>query len=172
MPARSTIDVREVLTATCDGAEDNSTLDALHRQWARLVDGPFTPHTEALRPALYAPWRGQACVVDVIADGLDFRYRQFGAVLAHRLGADLTGARLSDRPLPEADVLITTYRWAVVIGRAVRSQYVLRDHRGGDAELRDRLLLPFFGAARTVTQVLSLTFWRPMREQDRHLPAA
>ena len=66
--------------------------------------GPMAP-ARAIQPIEMRPALGYVCLLDVIDDGLDFHYRVYGSDIAHCVGGDLTGTRLSD---------YTRSRWMLV----------------------------------------------------------
>ncbi len=94
-------DGREIPLPTINWAPAPSDLDArqltfLLEYWNGLRgDGAMAP-AKAIQPIDMRPALGYVCLIDVLDGGLDFYYRVYGSDIAHCVGLDLTGTRLSD----------------------------------------------------------------------------
>lgn len=77
--------------------------------WNGLRGGGTMAPAKAIQPIEMRPALGYVCLIDVLDDGLDFHYRVYGSDIAHCVGADLTGTRLS---------AYTRSRWMLVFHAA------------------------------------------------------
>jgi hypothetical protein len=83
-------------------------------------------------------------VVDVEDGGRDFRYRRYGATIAGRFGADLTGRRLSSlTETPAAPFFAAAYRAVMLRARPLATEH--RPPARVAAETWTRLVLPMGG---------------------------
>lgn len=113
--------------------------------WDRLRgDGTMAP-ARAIQPLEMRPALGYVCLLDVLDDGLDYHYRVYGSDIAHCVGADLTGTRLSDYARSR---WMLVYHAAAYRAAARRQQPLLTSYvpTADIATSRwDRLILPLAG---------------------------
>jgi len=67
----------------------------LHALWETKRGDRSAPSRHAFDVLELRPWLGFICLVDVLAQGGDFRYRIFGTRIANVIGRELTGRYLS-----------------------------------------------------------------------------
>jgi len=125
------------------------TLDLWH-QAARLG----LPTTQFVDPIKLAPALGYLLLVDVIEGGHDFVYRLCGTHVSAVSGLDMTGKKLSDRPVSSyiREFSIALYRAVMIRREPVWSLY------GPAMTVRtsawERLILPLADASGTVCRFL------------------
>ena len=100
-------------------------------------DGAMAP-AKAIQPLEMRPALGWICLIDVLDDGLDFHYRVYGSDIAHCVGADLTGTRLSD---------YTRSRWMLVYHAAAYRASARRHQLRADQRHRGDAMGPADPAA-------------------------
>jgi len=74
----------------------NPRLQALYALWQAKRTGRSMPARNDFSWADLKPWFGNLILVDALEDGEDFHYRLWGSELAHFLGHELTGRRMSE----------------------------------------------------------------------------
>lgn len=105
-------------------------------------------------------------VIDVIDRGRDFRYRYWGSFLADIFGRDETGVRASMHPIP-LDRQLRVYQFNAVIQRKIPLLFVSALERDGRVAVKKtNLRLPIMDQPNTVTKILTLSEFEPVRPED------
>jgi len=122
--------------------------------WSGLAAGARLPRHRQISPLDLRPALGYVLLLDVVANGQDFRYRLFGSTLVNVSGFDMTGKLLSENPVSP---YVTEFSLAV--GRAaVRRRepvYTLRRPVGAkETSQWERLVLPLADEDDNVTRLL------------------
>ena len=68
----------------------------LQALWRAKRNGRPMPLRRAFDVVELRPWLGSLCLIDIEANGRDFRYRVFGTRIANTIGQELTGRRVSE----------------------------------------------------------------------------
>lgn len=124
----------------------------LHRLWDEKRGERSMPKWSDFDPVEMAPWLGNLHLVEVESDPGRFRYRIYGTNVARKIGCELTGCAVDERPDEVARILSEGY------GHCVSSRapvFRFHDyHLPGGAYPHHRLLLPLSDANMRVAMIL------------------
>lgn len=122
--------------------------------WSSLATGDRLPAIHQIDPLDLRPALGYVIIIDVVADGQDFRYRLFGSAVSSVSGFDMTGRLVSEHP---ASTYVTEF--SIAVGRAAirrrAAVYTARRPVGAqDTLLWERLVLPLVDENGRVARLL------------------
>lgn len=125
--------------------------------WSSLADGSRLPSFRQIDPLDLRPALGYVMLLDVVADGNDFRYRLYGSTISSVSGFDMTGKLVSELP---ASAYVREF--SIAVGRAAarrrRPIYTVRRPVGAqDTSLWERLVLPLVDDDDQVVRLLVVT---------------
>jgi hypothetical protein len=130
-------------------------LRALFDHWVALSAGRHCPHAREIDPLDMKAALGYVHLLDVLDDGVDFRYRLFGSKASSVSGFDLTGRLVSEGRAP---AYIGQFALAVYRVAFESREPVLTTHGPAGAihtAAWHRLVLPLADETGAITRLLS-----------------
>ena len=126
----------------------------LMRYWSDLAGANGLPSGRLVDPLAMRPALGHVCLLDVVGDGEDFRYRVYGTVVAELSGFDMTGKLISVFP---ATAFIVEFYVAAYAAVTQRREPLLTIHRPPATQHTSawhRLVLPLVDDKGAVNRIL------------------
>lgn len=128
---------------------------AVYRWWDAARGARAMPAARDFDIAAVSAAAGWLHLLDVLDDGVDFRYRVYGTEVANATGLDLNGRLVSAQPEPIRGPILAIYRDVVRRPRVVRS--LLRFAGPGVASPDwDRIVLPL-GEDGSVSRIVAVS---------------
>jgi hypothetical protein len=136
--------------------------------WRMLAGERRFPLPEAFNGRVLMPWAGRLHLVEMLEDG-DFFFHRFSPISAARVGADMTGRRLSEVVLDERSKATTgSYRRCLTLARPIFDQIPANFGDGRHHTPYDRVMLPLGSGERPNFLLVGLWFHPAEIPPDNH----